>query len=315
MEYQSLHARTALLGLFADPTRVRLLAVLEADALSVAELTRITKLPQSRVSTHLGKLRDAGLVRDRRRGSSTFYSMTLGEGHRALWSAIRAGLADDQVREDRERREQVLAARDRGETWVDAVAGQMERHYSPGRTWEATARGLLGLLRLGDALDIGSGDGAIAALLAPHARSITCFDRSEKALSAARERLSHHPNVRFAAGDMHALAFEDDTFDHVLLFNVLTYAREPRLAVREAVRVLRPGGDLVALTLREHSHLELSQAYDHVNAGFAPTRLRAMLDAAGLEVSTCEVTSRERKKPYFEVISAMGHKPAAEAAQ
>ncbi len=315
MEHQSLQDRTALLGLFADPTRVRLLALLEDQELSVAELTRITKLPQSRVSTHLGKLRDAQLVRDRRRGSSTFYAMVDGPQHATLWGAIRSGLADHLVREDRERCERALAARARGETWVDAVAGQMERHYSPGRTWEATARGLLGLVRLGDVLDIGSGDGAITALLAPRAGSITCFDRSEKALSAARERLAGFENVRYAAGDMHRLPFPDASFDHVLMFNVLTYAQQPRAAVREAVRVLCPGGDLVVLTLREHGYLELAQAYDHINPGFLPARLRAMLDAAGVEVTSCEVTSRERGKPYFEVISAIGQKSLAEAAQ
>src|SRR5256885_1019118 len=178
--------RVDLLRLFGDPTRVRLAALLERDELTVAEITRVTDLPQSRVSTHLGKLREAGVLRDRRDGSSTYYSMNDGAMPlevRRLWEVVATGLDEPLLGADRERCAELV--RGRGD-WPDTVAGQMERHYSPGRTWEATSRALLGLVRLGDVLDAGSGDGALAALLAPRARSITCLDRSDKVLAAAR---------------------------------------------------------------------------------------------------------------------------------
>jgi ArsR family transcriptional regulator len=81
----------------------------------------------------------------------------------------------------------------------------MERHYSPGRTWEATARAFLGLVQLGDVLDGGSGDGTIAQLLAPRARSITCLDRSPRVLAAARARLARVSTVRYLLGELEAI--------------------------------------------------------------------------------------------------------------
>lgn len=299
----------ALCGLFADPTRVRLLALLADEELSVAELTEITGLPQSRVSTHLGKLREANIVAPRKHGSSTFYRVRgdMPAGARALWDAVRAGLDDASLEADRERCAALVRAREAA--WPDAVAGQMERHYSPGRTWEATARAFLGLARFGDVLDAGSGDGTLAALIAPRARSVTCLDRSERVLEAAARRLAEHGNARVVRGDLHELPFEDASFDTVMLFNVLTYARRPERALAEAARVLRPGGHVAIVTLAAHEHADVTGGYGHVVPGFAPDALRAALEAAGLAVDRCEITSRERREPHFSVISAFADKP------
>ena len=309
MSMASLAESTALSSLFADPTRVRLLALLGREELSVAELTEITGLGQSRVSTHLGKLREAGLVALRRDGASTFYrrSAAMPAPARALWEVVAARLDDSVLDADRERCEALVRTRERA--WPDAVAGQMERHYSPGRTWEATARGFLGLMRFGDVLDAGSGDGTLAALVAPRARSVTCLDRSETVLAAARERLRDLGNVAFARGDLLEMPFEAARFDHAMLFNVLTYARDPARAVAEAARVLRPGGVLAIVTLRAHDHARVTEAYGHLVPGFEPPTLRRMLEAAGLVVDHCAVTSRERRKPHFEVVSAFATKP------
>jgi ArsR family transcriptional regulator len=129
-----------LLSVLADPTRVRLLSLLEDVELSVAELTTITDLPQSRVSTHLRKLKDASLVRDRPDGGCRFYGFddAMDKPARELWKLLHQRLDDDQLAQDRRRRDAALAARESRLPWPDEVAGQMERHYSPGRTWEAT---------------------------------------------------------------------------------------------------------------------------------------------------------------------------------
>ena len=116
------------------------------------------------------------------------------------------------------------------------------------------------------------------------------------------------PNARFQAGSMDALPFEDARFDHVLLFHVLTYADDPARALAEATRVLRPGGALVAVTLDAHDQLDQTRAYGHVQPGFSPKALRALLRAAGLEVEQCARTSRERKKPNYAVVTAAAHK-------
>src|SRR5215831_6921317 len=168
------------LHLFGDETRVRLISLLARHDLTVAELTAVTQLAQSRVSTHLGKLREAGVVRDRRNGTSTVYALNDGSmpaDARRIWSLVESQVDEDAVlAADRSRADAVVSARERGGRWPDAFAGEMERHYSPGRTWEATAHAFVGLARLGDVLDAGAGDGTIAQFLAPRARSITCVD-------------------------------------------------------------------------------------------------------------------------------------------
>ncbi len=309
----TLQAASDLLQLFAEPSRVRLATLLAAHELTVNDLTTITELGQSRVSTHLGKLREAGVVADRRAGGSTFYRLNNGEmpaAARKVWTLVADDLRDPRVETDRQRCAALLAARQsKAARWPDAVAGEMERHYSPGRTWESLARGLFGLLRLGDTLDAGAGDGATAQLLAPHAKSITCFDQSETLIQAARTRLTGFANVRFQIGDLHDLPFPDRRFDDALLFNVLTAVKTPQRVLDEMARVLRPGGRVALVTLGQHDRLDVTGAYAHRHGGFAPATLRKMLQKAGLAVEQCEITVRERRAPYFPVVTALARRP------
>lgn len=311
MEHADLQSSVGWLHLFGDLTRMRLMALLERQELTVAELTAITELAQSRVSTHLGKLKDAGLLRDRREGASAYYRIAdagMPVAARRLWDLLRSQIRDDVLESDRTRCEALVAARDEG--WPDAIAGRMERHYSPGRTWESLARSLVGLLDLGDVLDVGCGDGTTAQLLAPRAATYTGLDRSARMIEAARRRLRDVDGVEFVQGDMHRLPFEAGRFDEVVLLHVLTYTKEPAQVVAELARVLRPGGRLVLATLALHAHVGATATYGHVNEGFKPGTLRRMLASAGLKVDTCEVTSRERRPPHFEVVTAVARTPA-----
>jgi DNA-binding transcriptional ArsR family regulator/protein-L-isoaspartate O-methyltransferase len=303
---------SSVLRLLADPTRVRLLALLEREELTVAELAAVLHLAQPRVSTHLAKLKEAGLVRDRRAGVSAYYRAN-NEGDQAqhdLLTSLRASIDDALLREDAARLPGVLANRAREEGWADTVAGDMERHYSPGRTWETLARSLLQLLETGDVLDIASGDGITAELLAPHAHSIVCVDSSERVVDAATMRLKAFANVRVIQGDMHALELGEQRFDLVLMLHALTYAERPAQAVAEAARVLRPGGRLLAVTLGQHDHRTVVEPFDHRNLGFSSGQLDAYARHAGLTVLSCNRLSRERKAPHFEVISLLARKPA-----
>ncbi len=304
-----------LLAALGDPTRVRLLSLLQEQELTVAELTAITELSQSRVSTHLGRLREAGLVLDRRDGSLRYYRMqpeTLTAESRSLWAALSDHLSDTVLESDRERRAAVLQAR-HGQGWLESIAGRMEHHYSPGRGWEALTRGLLGFVDLGDALDLGCGDGMVAQMLAPQARRYVAFDRNEKVLSAARKRLADMNQVSFELGDMHELPFSDASFDSVLVLHVLTYARDPEAVLHQAARVLRPGGRLSLVTLARHPHAEITSQYGHINQGFELKQIRRFL--RDLRVEQCAVTSRERRRPHFRVITAHARKPQARESQ
>ena len=307
-----LEAWSSRLKVLADPTRVRLLALLEGEELTVAELSGITRLAQPRVSTHLAKLKDAGLVRDRRAGVSAYYRFddeSLDPAQRALWQALSTGSDDPLLRQDAERVAGVLAMRAADQNWADSVAGDMERHYSPGRTWEALARSALPLLDTGDVLDIASGDGVLAELLAPHAHRYVCVDSSKRVVAAAAERLRRFRNVEVREGDMHALPFGDGEFDLVVLMHALTYAEKPAQAVAEAARVLRPGGRLLLSSLARHEHQSVVQAYGHANLGFSDKDLRRFVSRAGLELVNAETVTREKRPPHFEVISMIARKP------
>ena len=306
-----LAATSALLRLLSDATRVRLLALLEREELTVAELSAVLRLAQPRVSTHLAKLKDADLVRDRRAGVSSYYRYNgeLDPKEGALLRALKESVDDGLLREDERRLPAVLAKRARSEGWADSVAGDMERHYSPGRTWETLARGMTRLVETGDVLDVASGDGVLAELLAPRARSIVCVDASERVVEAARKRLQPFPNVEVRGGDMHALDFPDAHFDLVLLMHALTYTDHPAAVIAEGARVLRRGGHVLAATLGHHAHRTAVEPFEHRNLGFTIDELRAFARKAKLEVISCERLTRERRPPHFEVLSLLARKP------
>jgi ArsR family transcriptional regulator len=292
--------------LLADSTRLRLLLLLEIEELSVAELSAITQLAQPRVSTHLAKLKDAGLVSDRRDGVFVYYRIATGVQDKSLdqlWQLLRKHTSDPLLLQDRERVKQVLNKRRGVSTWADSVAGDMARHYSPGRTWEATARGLVHLLNPGDILDIASGDGVLAELLAPTAKSIVCLDISERVVEAGRTRVSAFPHVKFELGDMHSLPVRDRSFDTVLLMHALTYTKEPQQVFSEAARVLRKNGRLLAVTLQKHQHAKAVEPYNHVNLGFTTAQLENFCRLAGLVVQHCAVSAIEKRTPNFSVLS------------
>ena len=215
------------------------------------------------------------------------------------------------LRQDAERVPAVLAMRAADQNWADSVAGDMERHYSPGRTWEAMARSALPLLEPGDVLDIASGDGVLAELLAPHSHRYVCLDSSTKVVLAASERLRKLKNVEVQEGDMHALPFDDGHFDLVVLMHALTYADEPARAVAEAARVLRPGGRLLLTSLARHEHRSVVESYGHVNLGFSEKDLQKFASKAGFSITSCETVTRERRPPHFEVIALIARKPPA----
>ncbi|MBP7370575.1 MAG: ArsR family transcriptional regulator [Arenimonas sp.] len=299
------------LKVLADPTRVRLLAILEHEELTVAELASITGLAQPRVSTHLSKLKEFDLVRDRRSGVSAYYRFNhkdLEPAEHSLWQALRAGTDDPLLRQDFERLSLVLAQRANDDNWPDTVAGDMERHYSPGRTWEALARTALPLIDPGEVLDIASGDGVLAELFAPYAKRYVCIDSSQKVVLAARERLKKWSSVDVVNADMHELPFETPQFDLVLMMHALSYTKKPARVIEEAARVLKPKGELLLSCLLKHGHQSAVEPYGHENMGFTQKELTRFAEKAGLKIKHCEIVSRERRAPHFEIIMLLAEK-------
>lgn len=295
-------ARTVgTLTLLGDENRLRLCALLRERELTVSDLVRVTGISQSRVSTHLARLREGGFVRDRRDGPHAFYALAVdrlpGTAKLVLDEATRG--EDPTLAGDRRRLDELGR-------FPEAAAGEMERHYSPGRTWPSLAMGFAALLRLGDVLDVGSGDGAAASFLAPGCRSLTCIDTSARMVAAARKR-----GLDARVADAQALPFEDGSFDDVLVFHTLTYAEDPRRVLEECARVLRPGGRVVILSLDRHDHRDITTRYGERHPGFSPAELRKLLARAKLGALRVEVAARETKKPHFQTILALGVKTIA----
>lgn len=297
--------------MLSDESRVRLILLLQQKELSVAELAEITQLAQPRVSTHLSLLRKHKLVLVRKQGVSAYYRFNeelINDQYHELLPLIQKHYKTSPLIEsDNQRLHEVMYAHAQSNKWVDSVAGDMERHYSPGRTWEATTRVIARLVQQGDVLDIGAGDGVLAELMSEQCQSYTCVDNNAKAIEAAKNRLKHTNNVTFQTADMHQLPFSDNQFDCVLLLHVLTYSNKPQKAVTEAVRVCKPGGELLISTLLSHKHDNVMETYGHVNLGFETQQLIQWCQQAGARQTTAIVSSQEQKTPHFKIITAEAH--------
>jgi ArsR family transcriptional regulator len=299
------------LNILGDESRIRLCTLLRERELSVTDLVRVTGIPQSGVSTHLARLRDAGFVRDRKDGQRSFYALAADSipGTAKAFLDEAAASADPTLEEDQKRLAE-LEAEHRGPL-PESFAGEMERHYSPGRTWHSLAVGFAALLRLGDVLDVGSGDGAVASYLAPFCQSLLCIDINPRMIEAAKGRLGHFPNARAEVADVHDLPYRASSFDSILLFHTLTYAEKPQRVLDECARVLRPGGRVVVLALDAHERADVTAGYGERHSGFKPRVLRGLLTRAGLTVTSSGVACREAKKPHFRVVLSIGEKTSA----
>jgi len=306
----SLKETIETLTVLGDESRIRLCMLLAERELCVTDLVRVTGISQSRVSTHLGRLREAGIVRDRRRGTQCFYALAT-ESLPATAKGIldsAAAVDDPTLQGDKQRLVELETERRGG--LPESATHEMERYYSPGRSWKSLSMGLAALLELGDVLDVGSGDAAAASLLSPYCRSLQCIDINARLIELAEERLAEFPHAQASVGDVHALPFAAGSFDSVLVFHTLTYAEHPAVVLHECARVLRPGGRIVVLCLDQHQHHEITSRYGELHPGFSPRQVRRLIEATGLVVRSAEVACRESKKPHLQVVLAVGTQPS-----
>lgn len=278
-----LYARLAALG---DPTRVRLLLVLDRHELTVGELCNVLQLPQSTVSRHLKVLADDGWLVARADGTSRQYRVPedLEAGARRLWRVVREQAGEgESAQADAARAAQVLAERRaRSAEFFSSAAGQWDalRGELFGRRQDLHA--LLGLVDDAWTIgDLGAGTGEVSALLAPFVRRVVAVDASREMLTAARRRLKDTPNVELRHGDLEALPLEDGELDAVVVFLVLHYVVDPSRALAEVARVLKPGGKLLLVDMVPHDRAELRAQMGHVWQGFASDQLSAWCTEAG----------------------------------
>ena len=314
-------APAALFRLLGDDARLRILRLLDAERLNVSELTSILGIAQSGVSRHLGLLKDAGLVEERRDGGFTFFrlapALQSGEnGFGPVWPLLRthfdAAGATPEGRADASRLEEVR--RVRKENFDEHGAADEHRQIVPGRSWAAWARALGHLLPELEIADLGCGEGYLTIEASRFARRVIAIDRSEAVLEKARQSAKRRrvKNVEWKRGELEKLPLKDASVDVALLSQALHHATEPAAALREAARIVRPGGRVLLLELRRHEESWVRERLGDKWLGFEEGELRSMMESAGLTGVRISVGARRARDP-FTVLIASAAKPASPA--
>ena len=304
-----------LLRLLADPTRLRLLLLLEQEELSVAELQQILGMGQSRISSHLAQLKRAGVVEDRRVGKNVYY----GANHREQ-SAQRERVAEitqllarelPETSRDRTSLKLVLHKRqDKARKYFDELAGKFGRSYVPGRSWKALAHTLITLLPPLTVADLGAGEGTLSQLLAKNARKIIAIDNSPKMVDFGSQLAKKHgfKNLEYRLGDIEDPPIAKNSVDLAILSQALHHAIHPQRAIGAAHRILKRSGRLVILDLLSHRFERARELYADHWLVFSELQLHEFLEKNGFQQVEVSVVAREKQSPHFQTVFATGLK-------
>lgn len=277
----------------AEPTRLRILAVLGSNELTVGELTRILEQSQPRVSRHLKVMCEAGLLERFREGARVFYRLSERGGSADVAGTLLAMIPEhdplrradfERVRAVRRVREQAAAR------YFQKMAPYWHRIrslYVPESSVEAAMRAALGEAPIGELLDLGTGTGRVLEIFAPRARRAVGFDLSHAMLGVARARLDRLGirNCSVRQGDLYKLPVASDSADVVTIHQVLHYLERPRDGLAEAARVLKPGGRLLIVDFAPHDQEFLREEHAHRRLGIAAETLANWCRDAGLSVA------------------------------
>lgn len=303
------------LKILSDPTRMRLLALLMREELSVAELQEILGMGQSRISSQLALLRQAGLVTDRRDGKKAFYSLrsTLPLSQYNLLKAASESVSELPVMdEDTESLDRILIKRRKvSEQYFNLIAGRLGKNYCPGRSWEAIGHLALRLTPSIEIADLGAGEGLISQLLAKRSKQVWCIDNSPRMIEVGTELAKKNDlaNLTYKLGDIEKVPLADASVDVAILSQALHHAQHPQIAVQEAFRILKPEGQILILDLNEHTFEKARELYADVWLGFKESVLHQFLKKAGFQNVEVSLTAKETTEPYFETLLASGYKP------
>jgi len=296
------------LKLISDPSRLRLLLLLEREELSVAELQEILSMGQSRISTHLAQLKTAGLVEDRKQGKNSLYRIR----DRRLMDLLHSAAAEiPEAKDDGLALQLVLEKRrDKVRGYFDELAGKFGRNYVPGRSWKGLAETLLQLMPPMVIADLGAGEGTFSQLLAQRAERVIAVDNSAKMVEfgAKLARENGIANLEYRLGDLESPPIGDASIDLAFFSQSLHHALHPERAVAAAAKLLKPGGRIVILDLKKHGFEQARDLYADTWLGFSEVELRGFLESAGFGHVQSWVVDREAQPPGLETILALGRK-------
>ena len=300
--------------MLSDQTRARLMDILQAEELSVAEIQEILGMGQSRISTHLAQLKRAGLVQDRRVGKNIYYSWTptgpIKEPE--LRGLIRLAVADmPEAASDRSSLHYVIARRkNRTREYFNKLAGKFGRSHCPGRSWQALAHLFLTMIPAIDVADLGAGEGTLSQILAKSAHNVIAVDISERMVEVGTQLAKDQgiTNLEYRIGDLEDPPISDNSIDLAIFSQALHHANSPQKATIAAQRILRKGGRLVILDLLAHGFEQARELYADLWLGFSEVELLRMLEQSGFRRNDVQVVSRELNSPYFQTVLATGVK-------
>jgi ubiquinone/menaquinone biosynthesis C-methylase UbiE len=304
-----------LLRAISDPTRLRILSLLEKNELSVHELQEITGMGQSRISTHLGQMLDLELVQARKEGKRTFYrhnAQLSGQDADFVRLAMPGAMELPDYGSDRINLKRILKRRqDQAQIYFNQVAGRFDRVYGPGRSWQGFGHLLLRILPPLVVADLGSGEGLLSELLARRCKKVIAVDNSEKIVTfgAAKAKKNNLKNLEFRLGDLQNPPIDAESVDLVIMSHALHHAEQPENAIRAAHGILRSAGRVLILDLLKHDFKKARDLYGDLWPGFAESDLQSWLEAAGFKGIEISIVAREESPPFFQTILACGDKP------
>jgi ubiquinone/menaquinone biosynthesis C-methylase UbiE/DNA-binding transcriptional ArsR family regulator len=274
-----------------EETRLRILALVAEAELTVSDLTDILRQSQPRISRHLKLLAEAGLVERFREGTWAFFRLAEhGNGATVARALIdHLNPADQTIARDRARLASVRAARAAAaQAYFRAHAAQWDRirklHVTDDAVEDAI-RAALGDKPFRSLLDLGTGTGRMLELFGPEIERGLGLDLSLDMLQLARDRLERAglKNCSVRQGDIYDLPLANDSFDVVILHQVLHFLDDGARAIHEAARVLRPGGRLLVVDFAPHEQEFLREQFAHRRLGFARETVSQWMTSSGLE--------------------------------